>query len=84
MTHRPIPQKTTDARYRSYEEKYGDESWELDALEPRVIVDLIRQSIDELLQPAEWEKAIVAEERGRQELALVAGGWDSAIRHLSQ
>jgi hypothetical protein len=36
-----------------------------------------------LLEPDEWEKAIATEERGRHELALVAGERDSAVRNLS-
>ena len=32
----PNPAKLTDSRCKSYMDKYGDESWELDALEPKV------------------------------------------------
>lgn len=41
----PNPAKTTDSRYESYEALYGDESWELDALEPCTIVELIRRRL---------------------------------------
>ena len=34
----PNPAKSTDARYRKYTEEFGQESWELDALEPTVLV----------------------------------------------
>ncbi len=37
----PNPAKVTDSRFADYQKKFGDESWELDALEPRVLVDLI-------------------------------------------
>ena len=47
----PNPAKTTDARYQSYADKYGDESWELDALEPSVIVDLIREAVQDRHRP---------------------------------
>lgn len=33
----PNPAKLTDSRYKAYIERYGDESWELDALNPTVI-----------------------------------------------
>ncbi|KKL20583.1 hypothetical protein LCGC14_2454000, partial [marine sediment metagenome] len=37
----PNPAKTTDSRYAAYRDEYGDDSWELDALDPRVITELI-------------------------------------------
>jgi DNA topoisomerase VI subunit A len=47
----PNPAKVTDSRFEDYAAKYGDESWELDALEPSVLeqlaVDHIEQHIDE-------------------------------------
>lgn len=41
----PNPAKTTDSRYRQYREKYGDDSWELDALDPRYMVELVTKAI---------------------------------------
>lgn len=41
----PNPAKVTDSRFKAYQEEYGDESWELDALEPSVLVDLIGEHI---------------------------------------
>ena len=41
----PNPAKMTDTRAGSYISRFGGESWELDALEPRVIRDLVRDSI---------------------------------------
>ena len=41
----PNPAKTTDARFQTYVVKYGEESWELDALEPRVLADLVREEV---------------------------------------
>ena len=41
----PNPAKLTDSRCGSYIRKYGDESWELDALEPRVITELIHHHV---------------------------------------
>jgi hypothetical protein len=41
----PNPAKMTDSRFGSYVERFGKSSWELDALEPKVIVDLIGANI---------------------------------------
>jgi hypothetical protein len=38
----PNPAKLTDSRATRYIEEYGYDSWELDALEPAVLADLIR------------------------------------------
>lgn len=41
----PNPAKMTDSRYESYAREYGDESWELDALDPSVLNELITNNI---------------------------------------
>ena len=41
----PNPAKLTDSRYSGYIKKHGSSSWELDALEPRVLRDLIRHQV---------------------------------------
>lgn len=41
----PNPAKEVDSRYADYLKNYGDESWELDALEPRIIADLIEGAV---------------------------------------
>ena len=42
----PNPAKLSDSRSASYVETYGYESWELDALEPTVLGQLIQDAID--------------------------------------
>ena len=41
----PNPAKLTDTRAKDYILKYGRSSWELDALEPRVLQDLITKTV---------------------------------------
>lgn len=41
----PSPAKTTDSRGTGYIEKFGIDSWELDALEPSMLVDLIERNV---------------------------------------
>ena len=50
----PNPAKITDSRFASYAAQYGDESWELEALEPRFMTDLIRQHVLQHRDPALW------------------------------
>ena len=80
----PNPAKTTDARYQSYANLYGDESWELDALEPRVIVDLIRQAVEAEIDQDLWQDALDRQETGRKQLSQVSEGWDGVVEYLAQ
>ena len=76
----PNPAKLTDSRARGYIANYGDESWELDALDPTTITDLIRLHVGRLRDDKLWEAAVAQEQKGRRELKAVAGGWDDAVR----
>jgi hypothetical protein len=64
----PNPAKITDSRYEGYVREHGEESWELDALEPRVIEELIRSNIEEIRDPDLWDAAVEREEDGRTRL----------------
>lgn len=52
----PNPAKTTDARFAGYLARFGEHSWELDALEPTVIRDLIRQNVLTVRDDDLWEE----------------------------
>lgn len=58
----PNPAKVTDSRYASYQAKYGEESWELDALEPRAMTQLIQDTIDEYRDHDLWDVAVAKEQ----------------------
>lgn len=68
----PNPAKTTDSRYKAYVQRFGEESWELDALEPQVIVDLIQDTIDQYRDPDLWDEAKVRQAEARERLAELA------------
>ena len=45
----PFPAKVTSSRYQTYRDEHDtDDAWELDALEPTVLRDLIRAEVDAL------------------------------------
>jgi hypothetical protein len=77
----PNPAKTTDARYRDYEALYGDESWELDALDPATITTLIRGEVDSLIDEPTWAAWIAAEAEQREQLDDVASHWQEVVEH---
>lgn len=64
----PNPAKLTDSRVGQYIAVYGLDSWELDALEPQVIVDLIEQKTLERRDADLWVEAAGVEAYHKQTL----------------
>lgn len=48
------PAKTTDSRFMSYRRKFGSSSWELDALSPTYLADLITSEVTPLIDEKKW------------------------------
>lgn len=69
------PAKMTDSRFEDYAARYGEESWELDALEPRVIDKLIRQNIAGLIDLDLWKEERRKEIKMRRRLQKIADEW---------
>lgn len=78
----PNPAKDTDARFTGYQSRYGDESWELDALDPTVIDGLIQAEIDTLIDRAAWDAAMAEEEKNKAALAEVSVRWEDVADWL--
>lgn len=64
----PNPAKETDTRASGYVARYGNYSWELDALEPSVLDLLIARHIKALMDIARFNQAIERREAGRQKI----------------
>lgn len=54
----PNPAKETDTRFAAYEREYGDTSWELDAVEPATLGDLVRDIVSEYRDEDLWQDAV--------------------------
>lgn len=76
--HRPPPNpaKTTDTRFNEYRRQFGDESWELDALEPSYLVKLVRDTVDKYRDLYFWEARVAEVEAVRSQLRKVAGAFE--------
>jgi hypothetical protein len=79
----PNPAKTTDSRFAGYIAEYGDESWELDALEPSVLADLVRDQVNELLDHLQWGFDTEYMEEERAVLTQVSQRWDDVTQYLA-
>lgn len=77
------PAKTTDARFLRYVQETGlNESWELDALEPTVLQDLIRSHIRPARDDDQWAASTEAMQAERAHLLTASQRWDDVVRYL--
>ena len=70
------PAKETDSRFEAYREKFGESSWELDAVEPRTLADLVRDGITDLIDQDQWETIALKESGMRNELTGFADEYE--------
>jgi len=75
----PNPAKTTDSRYQQYQLNFGDESWELDALDPATLSTLIREQVEGLRDQELWDAAEQQQEAERAQLQRVSEQWDDVV-----
>lgn len=50
------PAKSTDSRFKSYRREYGTSSWELDALTPQYLNQLVENSIEDAIDLEAWDE----------------------------
>ena len=68
----PNPAKFTDPRAKDYVAEYGRKSWELDALNPKVMEDLIKDNVVALRDEKLWLKAMKAERKDVRKLTKIS------------
>ena len=78
----PNPAKDTDSRFEGYAEEFGDESWELDALDPVVLANLIRDELEGVKDEESWGQDMAREEDNRNALAQTVENWSGVKRYL--
>lgn len=78
----PNPAKITDSRASKYIDQFGDESWELDALEPKVITDLINQEVTKYRDDGIYQAVCDKEKKEKEELKMLERNYDRAVAYL--
>ena len=68
----PNPSKVTDPRAKNYIEKYGYECWEVDALKPEVLSEIVKKQIAPLIDADQFQKIMKLEMKDRDRLAIIA------------
>ena len=66
----PNPAKFTDTRAAAYVERHGPVSWELDALEPQVIAELVQDRVLAYRDEDRWSESLDRELEIRERLNL--------------
>lgn len=71
----PNPAKITDSRAKVYIRTYGDESWELDALEPDVLARLVQDAIYGIRDESKWKSTVKRETKEKQILEVLSANF---------
>lgn len=72
----PNPAKLSDSRAKEYVKQFGRESWELDALEPQILIDLITDEVKPLIDWEIWDEVSTQEREVRNRLRKLGYNWD--------
>lgn len=70
------PTKLTDSRAESYIQKFGHSCWELDALEPRVLVELVTDEVNHWTDGKLLEEREKVQNKHRDSLMKFAHEWE--------
>jgi len=77
MNPPPNPAKTTDSRFTQYIARFGKESWELDAIDPIRLQELIQDTVLEYRNDEKYSEALGLEEDYVEVLKRVERNWKS-------
>lgn len=72
----PNPAKITDPRANKYIKEYGNVSWEVDALNPKTLLELVDKNIKNLINIDLFNKKIEQEERDKNKLTEITENID--------
>lgn len=76
----PNPAKVTDSRAGGYIDRFGEESWELDALDPTTITDLIQNALKADIDVDRWNARLDEEVEAKKKMKLFELRYDEIIQ----
>ncbi len=74
------PAKLLDPRSKDYISKYGDLSWELDALDPQTLSNLVEKAISKYTDTSLRNMHIYHQEEDRAKLKQVSANWEKLTK----
>lgn len=80
----PNPAKESDSRFKQYRYEFGVESWELDALDPDVLVKIVSKHVNRFIDQAQWDADQATENKHIATLELCSDKWPVVDRFLNK
>ena len=80
----PNHAKTDDGRFDGYAAEFGTKSWELDSLEPKVLIALIKAEILSEFDVDAFAAEIARENEGRAAMEAIADRWPEVLNYLEE
>ncbi|MDR0820907.1 MAG: hypothetical protein LBN40_00370 [Oscillospiraceae bacterium] len=80
----PNPTKLSDARANDYIEEYGHECWELDALEPKIIANLIESEVTALVDMELFRETERKENKDKLDIQKICERYDDVVDFLDE
>lgn len=78
------PAKTTDSRAADYIAQFGESSWELDALEPAVLSELVRSAVAEVRDDDLYQLRLDKEDGERHGLELISNNYEDVKKFVEE
>jgi hypothetical protein len=76
--------KRDDTRWDWYTTHYGDRCWEVDALNPNVLRERVKQAIVRHINQEAWDRAGLGEEAEQEGLRIALENWEHGISGQAQ
>lgn len=80
----PNPAKVTDSRFAAYQREFGDDSWELDALEPAMLVELVKTAVEGRCDFDVRAEMEIRQQHGRDQLSEIADRYEEVSDFLNE
>ena len=71
----PASDKERDPRYKWFRSTFGDQCWELDAMDPNDLRDCVEAAITELIEPVAWQRCVVVNKAEQESLRHILDNW---------
>jgi hypothetical protein len=78
----PSPAKLSDSRAQGYIELYGDDTWELDAMEPAALDEMVENAILARLDRDLWDQRVAQEAHEKLQLQALSDNWHDILGHM--
>jgi hypothetical protein len=76
----PATDKRKDPRYAWFVANYGDRCWELDAMDPNDLRDVVEKEIKKLIEPVAWRRCEIVNEAEQESLQSILAKWGKPKR----